>query len=707
MKLNWILYCTAFLSIAASEARAGIFDRLLRRPRLQTLEPCEKALSNLNLSADTDLYSQLLNQQATTHQRLNTYLSSRFTGLALQFHNLEMAAQAATSEEQYKDLMEQLAQHYVAEGRLQEAASTLQRMGAAERAQDLREQIVRSLKVSQIRFIRRLDFDKHEFNGKQKGKTESWLVETEDGIPALFKPETDFWEDPLKGADWKQKMKGSQAIKEVQGYLDDQIFETHMVPVAVFREGLVSPSGKIKAGSLQYFYRDLLDQHGYETAEALWPGEIELEFSSPEQRSTDAKTVPVWRRLRTGNMNFFDYITDNKDRHADNFKILPGGHRLAIDHAHSHGGPGRRWALTPTLQNIHEFIPDEPVLLKAYQMSDENFVKELLSGRILTSEQAEQAQIRRQRLLQLIKRAGYAPTAPPAPPALRPQEPGVLLPDGKIAATLRNLPPATNPKDQTFAPEYIEEIVRTGLTAAAEILSFYKSDRMTVDRKADASSVTNADLAANRLIVESLERLAPNIPILSEESEIPPFSVRSQWQEFFILDPIDGTSGFINGSDEFTVNIAYIRNGLPEIGVVVVPAKGIVYFAAKGYGTWKQVAGQPPQRVFAGRPPFGNLPILVSSNHLGSSRYKKFFAENGIKSNEVHGLGSSYKFGLVAEGAARAYVRLKGQNEWDVAAGVALYRFSGPAGSEVLPIPFVFNSEDLKVNAFTIGHLSP
>ena len=250
---------------------------------------------------------------------------------------------------------------------------------------------------------------------------------------------------------------------------------------------------------------------------------------------------------------------------------------------------------------------------------------------------------------------------------------------------------------------FIVELVEIALDASEEIMKIYHSAQIQVDRKLDGSAITNADKNANKVITRRLKNLRASTPIISEESPLPDFEVRRHWKEFFLIDPIDGTNAFIRKSDEFTVNIAYIVNGLPEAGVVVAPAKGVVYFAARGLGTWRQKVGQAPERVLSTAAL--DRPIVISSNHKNAPEYESFFRSQGISSKDVLGVESSLKFGLVAEGSARAYLRLKGQKEWDVAAGAAIYRFSGPPQNEVLPIPFIFNSKKLKVDAFTVGRL--
>ena len=110
--------------------------------------------------------------------------------------------------------------------------------------------------------------------------------------------------------------------------------------------------------------------------------------------------------------------------------------------------------------------------------------------------------------------------------------------------------------------------------------------------KSDNTPLTHADLIADDLIQEALQKATPEIPILSEESADIDWSVRKKWQNYWLIDPLDGTKEFVAKNDEFTVNIALIKNGKPVIGVVVAPALDVSYFAAKGIGAFKKLAGK-------------------------------------------------------------------------------------------------------------------
>ena len=136
-----------------------------------------------------------------------------------------------------------------------------------------------------------------------------------------------------------------------------------------------------------------------------------------------------------------------------------------------------------------------------------------------------------------------------------------------------------------------ERLLNVALDAAKlageQVLSFYRQRNFTSEIKADDSPVTSADLAANATIMEQLQTLTPDIPIISEEVGPLPLAERGKWQRYWLLDPIDGTGEFIIGSGDFAVNIALVENGWPTIGVIHAPDHHLTYFAQQGLGAFK------------------------------------------------------------------------------------------------------------------------
>ena len=198
---------------------------------------------------------------------------------------------------------------------------------------------------------------------------------------------------------------------------------------------------------------------------------------------------------------------------------------------------------------------------------------------------------------------------------------------------------------------------------------------VAIDRKADASPLTEADLAAHRIIVDGLRALTPEWPVLSEEDADVPLAVRSGWSRFWLVDPLDGTKEFLSRNGEFTVNIALVENHRPIIGVVHVPVTGIDYFSIASVGAWKAQSADDsgsPIRVA----PRSNIPLrVVGSRSHASARLTD--ALHALGSHELVSMGSSLKFCVLAEGAADVYPRMGPTSEWDTAAAHAIVQGAG------------------------------
>jgi 3'(2'), 5'-bisphosphate nucleotidase len=244
----------------------------------------------------------------------------------------------------------------------------------------------------------------------------------------------------------------------------------------------------------------------------------------------------------------------------------------------------------------------------------------------------------------------------------------------------------------------LDQLVALAKAAGASAMRFYQQD-VAVRHKADASPVTAADHAAHAVIAEGLARLAPGVPVISEEADLPAYEERRAWPRFWLVDPLDGTKEFISGNGEFTVNIALIEGAEPIMGVVYAPALDQVYYAARGLGSWKQVGGGAPARLRCSAERCGPVRVVESRSHP-SARLEEYIATLGPV--ERVRLGSSLKFCCVAEGAADLYPRFGRTMEWDVAAGDCVYRHSGADGQE-RPSPLTYNQPTLSANEFVLG----
>lgn len=218
------------------------------------------------------------------------------------------------------------------------------------------------------------------------------------------------------------------------------------------------------------------------------------------------------------------------------------------------------------------------------------------------------------------------------------------------------------------------EAARRGVeAAAAAILKIYATP-FEVRRKADQSPVTLADEEAERLIIAALERVAPDIPVVAEEQVAASGLPATLAPRYWLVDPLDGTRGFVDRSDEFSINIGLIEDGWPVLGVIGVPTQRLIY-AAAGPGTaTRQRAGGQPEPIAARVPPAN--PVVLSSRLHGSSRRVDAYLTT-IPGAVHRQMGSAFKFCLVAEGSADHYVRYGETSEWDTAAGQAIVEAAG------------------------------
>ena len=244
----------------------------------------------------------------------------------------------------------------------------------------------------------------------------------------------------------------------------------------------------------------------------------------------------------------------------------------------------------------------------------------------------------------------------------------------------------------------LEEIIEIAHNAGDIILEFYETN-FDIKTKKDNSPVTQADLEADRYIVEALKKLDDSIPVISEESGIPEYDFRKSWTKFWLVDPLDGTKEFINKNGEFTVNIALIDDGVPVLGVVNVPAHDLTYYASESDGAWKKEGDKETQQIYS-KPASKDQPlVVVQSRSHGSDALEEYLRDFNVKDRVP--AGSSLKFCLVAEGKADIYPRLGPTMEWDVAAGDCVYRYSALDGAHDSGLSY--NKPTLKNEGFVIG----
>lgn len=260
--------------------------------------------------------------------------------------------------------------------------------------------------------------------------------------------------------------------------------------------------------------------------------------------------------------------------------------------------------------------------------------------------------------------------------------------------------------------------VNSAVRAGGLIMEVYNSGDFQVNLKSDATPLTLADRKAHQEIKDSL--IKTRIPVLSEEGRNILYEERQSWEFFWMVDPLDGTKEFIKRNGEFTVNIALICNGFPDLGVVYAPVQQLLYFAMRNLGSFRVEnipATLTPDFSISALTNIGQkLPLqskpekftVVSSRSHPSTETQNFI--DNLKrihgEVEVYPRGSSMKICMVAEGNANVYPRFGKTTEWDTAAGQAV---AENAGCRVFTVEgnkrMAYNKEDLENPWFIVERL--
>lgn len=246
----------------------------------------------------------------------------------------------------------------------------------------------------------------------------------------------------------------------------------------------------------------------------------------------------------------------------------------------------------------------------------------------------------------------------------------------------------------------VDHVIKVARDAAETIMATYKTDFEVIE-KADNSPVTEADLMANHIIIDGLTAYAPTIPTLSEESDPVPFGQRKSWKQYWLIDPLDGTREFIKRSDEFTINIALIKNHTPVMGLVMAPAKDVIYYATQGGGAYKITGDEPPVQIRTDKTKHDEM-IMLIGHHVSDNRTLAAFRKK-IGSHEFRRVGSSLKSCLIAEGEADIYTRFGPTCEWDTAAAQCVIEEAGGKLTDVTLKPLRYNTKDTLLNPYFIA----
>lgn len=217
----------------------------------------------------------------------------------------------------------------------------------------------------------------------------------------------------------------------------------------------------------------------------------------------------------------------------------------------------------------------------------------------------------------------------------------------------------------------VDDLAEAAREAGEAILSVVRRG-FEVEAKHDKSPVTEADRAAEFVILAALARAAPGVPVIAEE-EVAAGRIPTHEGTYFLVDPLDGTKEFVRGGDDYTVNIGLIEQGAPKLGVVFAPATGRLHAGRVGGGAWlDEGKGRVPIRT---RERGEQITAVASKSHLNQATVD--YLEAAVGTCGYISIGSSLKFCIVAEGKADIYPRAAPTSEWDTAAGHAVLIAAG------------------------------
>ncbi len=244
----------------------------------------------------------------------------------------------------------------------------------------------------------------------------------------------------------------------------------------------------------------------------------------------------------------------------------------------------------------------------------------------------------------------------------------------------------------------LSQVVNIAYEAGQLIMQLYNV-RSQIQYKDDNSPLTQADTTSNDLIVSKLKQLTPNVAVISEENLSNGLNnPYSNDEQVWLVDPLDGTKDFLDHNDEFTVNIALIKNHRPILGVVYAPALDLMYFASVEEGAYKRQGDDQPAKIEVAKQPHNPLIALVSRFHLDEATQTWL---DKLGDHKTLPVGSSLKFCYLADGTGDIYPRLASFNEWDIAAADAILRIAGGSiiqeKDQKLPI---YNKESLQQPPF-------
>lgn len=239
----------------------------------------------------------------------------------------------------------------------------------------------------------------------------------------------------------------------------------------------------------------------------------------------------------------------------------------------------------------------------------------------------------------------------------------------------------------------LEQLIDIVRRAGSDIMGVYGT-AFDVKSKSDNSPLTEADLRAHRVIVDGLVAIDATIPVISEESDAPSYSVRRTWRRYWLVDPLDGTREFVNRNGEFTVNIALIEDNEPVLGIVGAPVSGDIYIGDVAKREAFRLVGSS-RRVLTTRKLGDHGITVVASRSHGGERLESYVERLIPIFGRVErtAMGSSLKLCLLAEGLADLYPRLGPTSEWDIGAAQAVLQAAGGSVFQLDGSPLLYNTK--------------
>lgn len=251
---------------------------------------------------------------------------------------------------------------------------------------------------------------------------------------------------------------------------------------------------------------------------------------------------------------------------------------------------------------------------------------------------------------------------------------------------------------QSLHQHLVADVLEIAIEAGRAALDVYQGVEWDLQHKVDNSPVTRADYLSHQVIETGLHKLA-DIPVLSEEAEIPDWGNRQYWREYWLIDSLDGTREFIRRNGEFTINIALIQEGDPVLGVVYAPVKDLLYWGVRNFGAFcrRELLGDSIPISCAFRREHEILRIAASHSHKLSADFSAFLVQ--LPAHEIIFLGSSLKSCMVADGSIDLYPRFGPTSEWDTAAAQAVVEAAGGYILDLMTLtPIRYNQKESLLN---------